>query len=269
MEFVTVFFPLLEAYEARYLRKLNLSALDDWEKRRNDTTSLSSDSLKHTSSIGHAEKHGGRDMYSMQSLERVLAQDPTDLLHFAATKEFTGENIVFLTEVRDWKRAWDRAAASEKQFVGAESQQRLYRQAAELFLNNVCLLTAQFPVNIESKIYVALEKVFRPDTSAAAAYAQSKSVVTPFDDRPSPASQTSLTGGQRKAGLGAKEAAATVRESCVSSVDIPRGFDRGVFDAAEASVKYMVLTNTWSRYNKLLPPVRFLVGHAPLSNARG
>jgi hypothetical protein len=32
--------------------------------------------------------------------------------------------------------------------------------------------------------------------------------------------------------------------------DIPADFDSSIFDAAEASIKYLVLTNTWPKFIK-------------------
>ena len=233
MQFVTVFFPLWEAYEVRYRRKVTLSALDEWEKSREKNGSLSSDSLKQTSSFGNVEKQEKRDMYGMNALERTLSQDSTALLEFAATKEFTGENIIFLNQVRDWKRLWEEAAAATGA-LSDDARTMLYVKAAELFFNNVCLLTAQFPVNIESKVYVNLEKLFKQEAPISA----QKSVVAPFDD--------DIGRVGHGPGRTDVEAVPAMTPPIIGDT-IPRDFDETVFDGAEASVKYMVLTNTWSR----------------------
>ena len=233
MQFVTVFFPLWEAYEVRYRRKVTLSALEEWEKSREKNGSLSSDSLKQTSSFGNVEKQEKRDMYGMNALDRTLSQDSTALLEFAATKEFTGENIIFLNQVRDWKRLWEEAAAATGA-LSIEARATLYVKAAELFFNNVCLLTAQFPVNIESKVYVNLEQLFKQEAPISV----QKSIVTPFDD----------DFGRIGHGPGRTDVEAVpAMTPPIIGTTIPRDFDESVFDSAEASVKYMVLTNTWSR----------------------
>ena len=243
MEFVTVFFPLWEAYEARFQRKVTLSALQEWEKNRTDNGSLGSDSLKQ--SFSQSERQEKRDMYSMQSLEKTLANDSTDLLQFAATKEFTGENIVFLTQVRDWKRAWD-SVSGGKEGMSLESKRKLYNNAAEIFFSSVCLQTAQFPVNIESKIYFALEQLFRSESCP-----MQKATATPFADD----ATTYFNYPQQKSKLPSSsvpsakdEEAGIVGYPFSIGSNIPAAFDGTVFDRAEASVKYMVFTNTWVRY---------------------
>ncbi|KAI9886703.1 MAG: Vacuolar protein sorting-associated protein 5 [Watsoniomyces obsoletus] len=251
MQFVTVFFPLIEAYEARYRRKLTLSALDEWEKSRNKGGSLSSDSLRRTSSLNHTEKQERRDMYGMHALERTLSNDSSSLLEFAATREFTGENIIFLTQVRDWKRMWDRIHAGPGRNMSPDNQRMLYNKAAELFFGSVCLLTAQFPVNIESKVYVALEKMFRRDASGDL----QKSIITPFADDVHCGSDSSLPSRPSATAEKIGIACTTIDEEAPApgpcpllNANIPRGFDRTIFDGAEQSVKYMVFTQTWARY---------------------
>ncbi len=93
-------------------------------------------------------------------------------------------------------------------------------------------LTAQFPVNLEGKIYNDLERMFKADTPDAA----SKSLVTPFADD-----------FNRMSFSGAADEEAGASWAALVKPTIPRGFDETVFDSAEASIKYLVLTNTWSK----------------------
>src|SRR5437773_5063836 len=110
MESVSIFFPLVELYQSKKFRVTTEAAIDEWEKKRQDLGTAGSSArtvyTSHTSSTTRKRP----DMYSMQALEKCLATDPTELLRFAAMKEFTGENIVFLTQVRDWKVGWLRLA---------------------------------------------------------------------------------------------------------------------------------------------------------------
>ena len=241
MEFVTVFFPLMEAYQSRYRQRLRISALDQWEQGRDARARSSSDSLQRTSSLSHTEKQDRRDMYGMNALERALSDDPSPLLNFAAEREFTGENIIFLTKVREWKRAWDQAHARGPP-GGSKPRRMMFEQGAELFFRTVCLSTAAFPVNVEGKIYVTLEKIFRPDLTSS----PTKSVVTPFDDDIYHHGKDGyLT--DKHIGVVCSEEEVPPSPSPSDDIAIPAEFDRAVFDAAEASVKYMVLTNTWAR----------------------
>src|SRR2546423_1071132 len=110
MESVAIFFPLAEVYSAKRYRENAQAGIENWEKNRQDLDSADpascANSMSHTSSMRKRKP----DMYSMQALEKTLLTNPTELLRFAAMKEFTGENIVFLTQVRDWKAGWNRLA---------------------------------------------------------------------------------------------------------------------------------------------------------------
>ncbi|KAI9818336.1 MAG: hypothetical protein M1826_001398 [Phylliscum demangeonii] len=258
MEFVTIFFPLMEAYRARYRRKITIPALEEWEKTRAAAAaaaaSMSCDSLKHSSTLSQ-ETTGRRDAYSMQALEKTLATDATDLLQFAATKEFTGENIVFLTQVRDWKRLWAQAGLAQAD-LSLDARRRMYHHGAEIFFSSVCMQTAHFPVNIEGRIYSGLERVFSLPSRAAV----HKADVAPFADDitrfsgmsaakearslPAPSAPIRTTPTDEEAGV-ARLATTT---TTTNDLSIPADFNGAVFDRAEASVKYMVFTNTWVRY---------------------
>lgn len=186
-------------------------------------------------------------MYNMQSLEKALATNPRDLLHFAATKEFTGENIIFLTQVRDWKESWA-VAGGEIGVMTMDTKRKLYNNAAAIFFNTVCLQTAQFPINIEGKIYSVLEHLFQSKNIPAP-----KVSATPFADDatgfelPEWSQQLSRLPSSTGHSLRDEEAAPMGYPFNINS-NIPVGFDGTVFDRAEASVKYMVLTNTWVKY---------------------
>ena len=244
MEFVTVFFPLIEAYQARYHRNVTITALDEWEKNRLADGSLSSDSLKPTSTLNKSDKQGRRDLYSMQHLEKTLSEDVSDLLQFAATKEFTGENIVFLTQIRDWKRCWHQESTM-KTHMSREAKRRLYNNAAEIFFSSVCLQTAQFPVNVEHRVYVALEQLFRAQSTPI-----QRSDVTPFADDVTSPSGSTRHGSHPPFTLGhqASDEELVNSDYFVPDSNVPPNFNGTVFDRAEASVKYMVFTNTWVRY---------------------
>lgn len=247
MEFTTIFFPLWEAYQARYHRKITLSALDEWEKSRSQDSSLSSDSLKKGSvhpSETSTERQQRRDMYSMESLEKTLSRDAGELLQFAATKEFTGENIIFLTQVRDWKQAW-REAQTSSGTIKQSAKRKLFNTAAKIYYGSICLHTAQFPVNIESKIYFKLEQIFRGEGIEV-----QRSEVTPFADDFSPlvVEEHTINCPVQRTLKRMKDGVKVTVEEALSDFSVPEGFDGAVFDMAERSVKYMVLTNTWIRW---------------------
>lgn len=231
MEFVTIFFTLLEVYKSSRERRAISAAIADWEKRTHGFDSVQSSLLQHTSkseSDSERSQSNKADLCNMQALERALESNPRDLLEFAATKQFTGENIVFLARVRAWKERWNRAT-SAKTLMSFESKSKLYEAGKDIFDRNISLHTAQFPVNLESKIYRSLEAIFGSNLPC-----ESRSIITPF---------TEFWTAKRES-----KAADNSKASADRILALPYGFDGDVFDLAERSIKYMVLTNTWARY---------------------
>lgn len=241
MEFVTIFFTLLEVYRSRRERRAISAAIEDWERRTPGFESVQS-GLRHYTSKSESESERTRsnkaDLCNMQALERALESNPRALLEFAATKQFTGENIVFLTRVRAWKESWNRAT-SAKTLMSLEAKSKLYEAGRDLFDRNINLYTAQFPVNLESKIYRSLEAIFGSNSPR-----ESRSIVTPFTEFWT-VKRESKTAGFEEITISAAEASTASSDRILT---LPYGFDGDVFDLAERSIKYMVLTNTWARY---------------------
>ncbi|KAK5000292.1 hypothetical protein LTR66_000824 [Elasticomyces elasticus] len=278
MQFVTVFFPIFEAYKSRYQLRSTLDIVPSWEAKRQGSDSTGSSSSKHhtlyrstgsdsTSSITLRRRKG---MYTMAHLEKALMINATPLLHFAASKEFTGENIIFLIQVRDWRAAWNRALRSSGTVTG-QVRQSLFKLAVQIYVSSISTKTADFPVNIESKFRSDLEALFASAVSGLGKDCNNM-VVDPFN-HPS----SLYTGTVSSKAFDAKtdqhvtvselstfdHSTSEIGEAVVSftteqdldasplvsePVAIPAAFDEHIFDKAEQSVKYMVLTNTWPKF---------------------
>lgn len=238
MEFVTIFFPLLEVYRSSRERKATFAAIEEWEKRSHDLESLQSTSVRNALKQD-SERQSKSEMYNMQALEKALELNAKELLEFAATKQFTGENIVFLTRVRAWKDRWNRASLA-KTLMSLETKIKLYAAGKELFDRNISLHTSQFPVNLESKIYRDLERIFGSTFRSSPT-----SIITPFTEFWDAI-------GNRESKAGFEDITRTKEDGkCDDFVDTlatPYGFDGQTFDQAERSIKYMVFTNTWARF---------------------
>jgi hypothetical protein len=187
-------------------------------------------------------------MYSMAALEKALAVNPTPLLHFAATKEFTGENVVFLLQVRDWRAAWDRAI---REFGTGQVRYRLFNIGVEIFTTSVHTKTADFPINVAGKVRSKLEVVFGP--AVVGVKYLDENIVDPFN-HPSFGiighelrNHTASESAENFLSL-AKLDLDVIHEVPETAADIPAGFDEHIFDEAEASVKHMVITNTWPKF---------------------
>ena len=113
MQSVTIFVVICEAWMSRRHMRTILSIIEDWQGRHAHSGSdktLTSDSHSPTydeatliqSSSSSLRKS---QMYTLASLEKALAVNPRHLLRYAATQDFTAENIAFLMQVRQWGAA--------------------------------------------------------------------------------------------------------------------------------------------------------------------
>lgn len=282
---VTIFLPIFEAYKSRSQLRTTLKLIQTWdEKRHNDDSTLnsSSNSSKHrsyfsssTKSVSTANRSvRSREMHTMAALEKALAMNPIPLLHFAATKDFTGENIVFLMQVRDWHAMWRRFSGSGNALTG-DAKSTLYDLALEIYISSVHEKTAEFPINIESKIKRELDIFFEVAASERRPY-RDDSIADPFKDcsphDPFQTTSVELTVPKNLRSIleraNTDETEPTLNNSSQEDIlpskelmfdanpcvrppvkrAIVAGFDEHVFDEAEKSIKYLVLTNTWQKF---------------------
>jgi hypothetical protein len=282
---VTIFFPIFEAYKSRSQLRTTLELIEAWEeKRHNDASTLnsSSNSSKHKSYFSSSTKSVStatrsvrtREMHTMAALEKALLMNATPLLRFAATKDFTGENIVFLIQVRDWHTTWRRFSGSDNAPTD-DAKRTLYDIALDIYISSVHEKTAGFPINIESKIKRELDVVFEAAASERRPY-RDDSIDDPFKDHsphdPFKSVSIELALPRNLRGILGKgnsdDTEATFNNSSQDNILSPKdlmfdvnpcvrppvrrvvtpGFDEHVFDQAEKSIKYLVLTNTWQKF---------------------
>jgi hypothetical protein len=176
---------------------------------------------------------------SMQALEFSIEHSIESLIAWAAAREFTAENTIFLREVRNWKKKW-----APLRTVTTAQRRQMHTEASLIFFTLVNPFTAETPINIEYKIFRTLQHQFAEMEydpylpKAPGSVPQSPSgkdnVVCPWEDvldRPTSVnSDTSISS-----------------TSSTRSI-VPSEFTENVFDAAFESIKYLVFTNTWPRY---------------------
>ncbi|KAF2815611.1 uncharacterized protein BDZ99DRAFT_457588 [Mytilinidion resinicola] len=243
---VTIILPLWDAYK---------SALNP--SRRTSTSSLTS----HISASSSATlKHKG----SMQSLEFVIKHNIEPLITWAARREFTAENMVFLREVRNFRQRWEHISeyiqpqtqtpptSLGKQIDGrteagpstisAQQRRQQFTEASLIFFTLINPFTAETPINIEYKVFRHLQSLFSSvvfdpyECDAISEHSKRENVVCPWED------DALMLGGL----LGRAESVKS--ESGIGIEHVPKEFDVGLFDAAFESIKYLVFTNTWPRY---------------------
>lgn len=241
MEFIILFFPIIEIWE--------------FKKRQR----------KAREEPGHTMFH----KYSIAALEIALRDDIDRLEEFAATKDFTGENILFLKRVESWKEKWKLSEIKARNGEMPPPVMRsLYDTAEQIFNTLIRRESSDFPLNLEEDVYLPLDRVFgntNPGTQKCPPVhlfpSGTKAMIAPFADdflanskrmpdkkgfREIPGSR----GGGREYN-DERPPTPPRKNSVIMSTPpckLPMGFGACVFDRAEVAVKQMVLTNTWIRY---------------------
>lgn len=263
MEAVTVFVPCYELIASRRQRDRLLSELQAWSERR---TSIASELDSAASESQKSEFSHMSEAYSRKALETCLAEDSSALLQFAATKEFSGENIIFLNYVRDWKAAWTRITARHPDYNWQQDSQhhrlRLFQIAVEIYAAYIDINLAEFPINVESRIYSDLSDMLggfvrfvdRPVSGSTkgrvygcpaecydvmAKHMEASTVEVADEDN-----QALCASGYPQE----IQSILHIQLRVPDTVEIPPQFGFSTFDMAERSIKNLVYTNTWPKF---------------------
>jgi hypothetical protein len=302
MQFATIFFPIFEIFEHKtsvHKRPESFDSTDStlWSTTSRSEKMSSSQPRNSTAELFHEINAASvGHLYSIGALERALLINPEPLLQYAARKDFTAENIVFLTQVRDWRQFWNSAPRNPSTgLVTEDAQVRLFRMAIEIFATSVDDKTADFPINIEGYVRRELAAVLGPSALnrmsgfaarngsnascglevhgvpsvvPVAPWAEQKQAgsftttisacsISPPSSPPmalrsmssgkTPLLTTTTTMRTEPKPYRLEDRPDLSPQSNGRGLDIP-GFDEHVFDDAEASIKYLVLTNTWRKF---------------------
>jgi hypothetical protein len=271
MELVTIGFPIVEVFKTHKLHQETLDAIAAWEKRQETASPTSSRFSSHGStkkdvtdsgkSLTIKEVHLANkksidsqrsDLYTMAGLENALRTNAVPLLQFAALRDFSGENISFLTHVADWRRAWLHLSVSTIQH-----RRQQYIAAVSIYAHFVSPSISEFSINISHGNMAALRDLFE---EAASRVFRKRSIAsnfspTPFEEvSPDSDSTIDLRSGINldvfgRANLNSvTKMAQPCYEDVLTAYQIPDAFKETVFDAAEKEIKYLVLTNTWPKF---------------------
>ena len=272
IEAFVIGFPCWQVVKTHSLQQETLDAIASWEHKNRGTDSVSTNTALGGTTIGggasgrsvktkvSAKRGDSRrsDMFTMLALENALRNNPRSLLEFAALKDFSGENIIFLSHVADWRRAWvsgssTTAAAAAMDPVALRYDQ--FVQAVRIYSHFISLEYSRFPVNISSRLNKDMAILFdaAANTLNRRNSTQSAGSATPFDDDFSTSSTDDLRDTyDLEATLGKANLQSVATMADLSSegrtVSVPDSFTPLVFDPAEAEIKYLVLTNTWPKF---------------------
>lgn len=274
LEIFSVFLPCWQVWRHQSLRQETIDMIATWESKRSHHGGEGSSTLGATSILGEtpsqktwrrisaAEKastidsvgtaYSGESMLSMGALEYVLEHNPDPLRQFSALKDFSGENVAFLTAVSEWR--------SRYRTIGkGEAAREAYNKALHIYVDFISSKDAEFPINISFQDKSSLEAMF--EKAARVLYGDrglANSPATPFAPgmdwprgepaaaRPSHASERPIIGSRSNSNTDVELRAMSDRIAYCG--EIPAGFDSTIFDKAETSIKYLVLTNTWPKF---------------------
>lgn len=283
------------------MRNETLQAINAWEQKargasangegsiESDSTKVNSPSQMSFSTAGNSEKSffGKRGslassgktlrtidsrkshMFTMVALEHALKWNAEPLQKFAALKDFSGENISFLSHVHKWKRGWGQLERQKHSFQlpsenGAKESDTIREQfnhAIRLYVTFVSLEYAEFPINISSKQLKLLDDLFAEaadylygDEDSALMRQQSRNTATPFNVNP-PRTPKDEEAGNKSPEVFPKPRSGSESGESTNTQDgvwywghIPEIFNIDTFAAAESEIKYLVLTNTWPKF---------------------
>lgn len=262
MEIFTIFLPCYEVIRHRSLRKETLDTIAQWEFKNkvsgSEAKSIKSASIMAESLMSRSNSvkttDSSESILTMGALEYVLERHPTPLLEFSALHDFSGENIAFLTSVAEWKSSLPKAVYSTT--PRGDNVKELIRErfnrALRIYAEFVSVRHADFPINISSQELKTLENIFEIPTRIMYGEKREVDVTTPFVE--SPLSATFPPEGEGEGSDSEKTIQSTASGPIEDRVqywgDVPEEFDETVFNDAEKSIKYLVLTNTWPKFVK-------------------
>lgn len=289
----TIFIPCYQVYKSHHLRSETLAVIAAWEaKPRQSSSSVTSESTvigsmaeqayvkgddqdkdfvyaravnaEHENEDG-AEKTGkesiapskvfrGSEILSMDALEHALDARADALQIFAALRDFSGENVSFLTHLIMWKKVWARHDQEREmlEFSDPQDQERVdevrqrdhFNRAVSLYATFVSRKLATFPISISTPVSRQLDSIFAgPAESLFGARMQEAAEAADIEHN-----HTRLLSDAQTAGRGNSTASILKLDEVWYWDDIPAGFNVRCFDEAEREIKHFVLTETWPRF---------------------
>ncbi|CAM1509613.1 Fc.00g033520.m01.CDS01 [Cosmosporella sp. VM-42] len=270
LEIFTIFLPCWEVLRHQSLRQETLDSIAQWESNNKvlgkggsrsvatGSATMAGSALTSWSKDGSVKSGSGESILTMGALEYVLERNPEPLQQFSALRDFSGENIAFLRSVAEWKSSLPASARDPEKSKDSATQELVrerFNSALRIYTNFISSRDAEFQVNLSSQDLKKLENVF--ESSARIIYGEKRAVdpATPFDTFLTPttkvdSSASSAHGSEKGIISNSSMDEPDLGDKALYWGEIPADFDETIFDDAEASIKYLVLTNTWPKFVK-------------------
>jgi hypothetical protein len=160
----------------RSLREGMFDSLTQWEPK-NEPSGADGSSLSFASTLVDSVTSGWKSanastrsnpnsrntILSISALEHLLQHNPTPLQNFCSLRDFSGENVAFLTSVAKWKNSLPRAGWDHATLTVDNVRQLMrehFHRALCIYVKFVSVRHAEFPVNISSQDLKALDNIF-------------------------------------------------------------------------------------------------------------
>ncbi|KAH6867793.1 hypothetical protein B0T10DRAFT_596345 [Thelonectria olida] len=266
LEIFTIFLPCWEVIRYHTLRQEALESIAQWQLNKTvgkasrsittASTAVAGSFLTGLSKDGSTRSDSDVSILTMEALEYVLERNPGPLQQFSALRDFSGENIAFLRAVAEWKSSLPPAVYDPTKSQDHKVQQLVrerFNSALRIYIDFISSRDAKFQINLSSQDLKRLESVF--ESSARALYGEKREVdpATPFDSfpmTPQVRSSAASSHGSEAGIITSTNETETIGDTGLYWGDIPDGFAATVFHDAEASIKYLVFTNTWPKFVK-------------------
>lgn len=268
IEIFTIFVPCWQVVRHQTLKQETLDSIAQWENNNKSPVIVGNKSVLSSSTAvesivtgqksidGSYKSESHESILTMGALDHVLERNPGPLLEFSALRDFSGENIAFLMAVSEWKAMLPpptRHSCNPEKLVedlnnNVNLRQERFMKALKIYADYISS-HAQFQVNLPSPIFKKLETTFEDAARLVLGGPLDSNPATPFDSTP----------WQRKGSHDSKASKAGSETTIVTPPspsaakprfvgEIPDSFHDRVFEEAEASIKYLVLTNTWPKF---------------------
>ena len=239
----TVFIPCWQVIAHRRLSReaIDSNARRESESRSTFTAVSVSSPQKASFSLSLAEEGKARSdileidddrLLTMSALDHVVRTNPKPLQNFSALRDFSGENIAFLSAVASWK------STSFEEWEDADKKQKIFTKALEVYTMFISPRDAEFPINLSWRQLKPLEDVFEAAARLICGDCRRGSDALPFE----------FEGPPTEAKANARRSLHEIVERVQYAGPISEAFNAEVFDEAAAHIRQLVFLNTWPKF---------------------
>ncbi|KAH8716890.1 hypothetical protein GQ44DRAFT_401661 [Phaeosphaeriaceae sp. PMI808] len=239
IEIFAVFVPVYEIIKLWHMNRKVFHANEEWEMSSQGTATRELVPSKGGSVIelaqrddiyGYISSGPSSRLMTLTILNRVLQHCPAPLQEFSAHRDFSGENIAFLTRLSEWKSEW-----SNKVDVDEEQRINMFNAALQIYIDFISLHDAEFPLNLSCAHLKKIEAIFEKPARVICGKASINTAV-PFAFEP------------RLYRFSSDSTLRNVASRARYTGEFPQAFEIHVFDEAEEHIKDLVLNNTWPKF---------------------